>query len=65
LVEIQYSSGLLLELRIAGENPTAVLPGPDCISVEPTPDGGTAYLRDDAPGDHFLGQVLAAEPGEG
>ena len=65
LVEIQYSPSLLLELRIAGENPTAVLPGPDRILVEPTPDGGATDLRDDATGDDFLGQVLATEPGEG
>jgi hypothetical protein len=65
LVEIQYSSSLLLELRIAGENPTAVLPGADGILVEPTPDSGTTYLRDDATGYDFSGQVLATEPGEG
>jgi hypothetical protein len=33
LVKVQDSSRFLLELRIAGENPTAVLPGADGVLI--------------------------------
>jgi hypothetical protein len=65
LVEVQDPSGLLLELRIAGENPTAVLSGTDGVLVEPAPDGGATDLRHDATSYHLPGQVLATQPGEG
>jgi len=51
LVEIQHAAGFLFEARVAGESPTAVLPGADRILVQPASDRRAADLgRDPAPG---------------
>ncbi len=59
------ASGFLLELRIAGEDPTAVVPGTDRILVQPTPERGAADLCDNAATGDFPHQVAATETGQG
>ena len=65
LVQVQDASGLPLELGVAGENPTAVLPGADGVLVQPTPNGRAADVRHQATRDDFPGQVLATAAGQG
>lgn len=48
LVQVQDAPGLELELRIARKDPAAVLPGADCIFVQPTPDRAVADARHQA-----------------
>src|SRR5438067_438818 len=38
LVQVQDAPGLGLEVRIARKDPAAMLPRPDCVLVQPTPD---------------------------
>jgi hypothetical protein len=47
-VQVQYTASLVLEVRIAGEDPRAVTPGPDGIGGEPSPDGDAGDLGDQA-----------------
>ena len=52
VVEVEDSPGLLLEVRIAGEDPASVLPGSDRVFAEPSPDGGVADGRHQAGAAH-------------
>jgi len=45
LVQVQQPFGLQRKLRVAREDPTAVLPRSDGILVQPTPDGTAADCR--------------------
>jgi hypothetical protein len=42
VVEVEDPAGLVLEVGVAGEDPTPVLPGSNGVFVEPSPDGGVA-----------------------
>ena len=64
LVEVEHLEGFSLEVRVARENPTAVLPGTDRVLVEPTPDGSATDLGDDAALGDFTDQILSAESGQ-
>ena len=43
-IQVQDPSGLGLELRIARKDPAAVLPGADCVLVQPAPDGACSSV---------------------
>src|ERR671920_500886 len=49
LVEVQHSRGFLSEIRIAREDPRAVVKRADGILAEPSPDGGARDLGHKAP----------------
>jgi hypothetical protein len=53
LVEVQHSRGFLGEVRIAREDPRAVLKRADGILAEPSPDGGARDLGQKAPINRF------------
>src|ERR1017187_3883670 len=61
LVEIQHPSGFLGEVLVPGKNPTAMLPGPNRIGVQPAPDGRATDLRDNPAGARVAHQLLSAE----
>jgi len=64
VVEIEDPPGLLLEIRVAREDPTPVLPGSDGVFVEPSPDGGVADSGHQAGTAHMraeFGQTPARE----
>jgi hypothetical protein len=48
-VQIQDPSGLLLEVRVPGKDPTPVAPRLDRILGEPAPESGVANRSDEAP----------------
>ena len=48
LVQIQDAPGLGLEVQIARKDPAAVLPRPDGVFVQPTPDRAVADARHQA-----------------
>ena len=48
LVQVQDAPGLGLEVRIAREDPAAVLPRSDGVLVQPAPDRAVADSRDQA-----------------
>ncbi len=50
LVEVQDPPGFVLEVRVSGKDPAAMLPRTDGILVEPSPDGGVADGRGQAGG---------------
>jgi hypothetical protein len=47
-VEVEHAAGLFGEAGVAGENPGAVLPGPDGVFMEPAPYGFIAQGGDDS-----------------
>jgi len=47
-VQIENAPGLECEIRIAREDPGAVLPGPNGVLVQPAPHGGVTDARNDA-----------------
>ena len=64
LVEIQDPAGLGRKLRVAGENPAAVLSGANGILVQPAPQGGLTQLRHQAALTDMPGEFLQTPAGE-
>jgi hypothetical protein len=58
LIQIEDSTGFGSKIRIAWENPTAVLPRPNRVLAEPAPEGGVAQLRDQSTLANVLGQFV-------
>jgi DNA-binding CsgD family transcriptional regulator len=58
LVEVEDRPGLLPELRIAREDPGAVVPGADRVLGEPSPDGHAGDLLDDPAGARLARELL-------
>lgn len=48
LIKVQNPAGLLLKLRVPGKDPTPVLPRLNGILSQPSPDGGTAHVGNNA-----------------
>ena len=42
LIQIEDATRLVGELRVPGEDPAAVLPGPNSVFIQPAPDGAIA-----------------------
>ena len=56
LVQIQDASRLDFEVGVAREDPATMLPGSDCIFVEPPPDGGVTDRGDETRGADLLSE---------
>ena len=65
LLEVDNQTSLGRKMRIAGKNPTAMLPGTKGIAAEPAPQGGASELREKALRDHMLADSSDREPGQG
>ncbi len=65
LVEIQDTPRLGGEIRIAREDPTAMLPGADGVFVEPAPDGATRQAGHQSSLAGIAGQFPAAPTRQG
>jgi len=61
-IEIEDAPGLASEIRIAGKNPTPMLPGTKGVGTEPTPQGRATDLGDDPLGHHLLADIGEREP---
>ena len=64
-IEIENQTGLDSKMRIAREDPTAMLPGTKSIAAEPAPQRCAADLSYQALGDHMLADFSDGEPGQG
>ena len=62
LVQVQDSSGLDLEVRVARKDPAAVLPWSDGVFVQPSPDGAVADTRHQASALRVSSHIGDAEP---
>lgn len=62
LVQVQDAPGLGLEMRIARKDPAAVLPGADCVFVQPSPDRAVADARHQARALRVSRHIGHAEP---
>ena len=56
LVKIEDATRLAGKLWIARKDPGAMMPGPQRVLAEPTPEGGATDLRDDAARHRLLAQ---------
>src|SRR5215216_548497 len=65
LVEVQHQRGFMREVGVAGEDPGAMVEGPDGIFGEPSPDGSAGDMRYDASGDRLPGYLLCAPTAQG
>jgi hypothetical protein len=63
-VEIQHAPSLGGEVRVTGEDPTAVVPGPNGIFVQPTPQGAAADRGHQPALLDLLNQVTGAPAGQ-
>jgi len=63
-VEIEDATGLHGELRIAWKDPTAVIPGPNSIPMEPAPDRAVGNGGDQAGLTHVTGDVRRVPTGK-
>src|ERR1035438_183004 len=64
LIESQHALRLGLKVRVTRENPTAVLPGPDGIFLQPAPEGSTADAGHQTATDNVPDQIPPAVAGE-
>jgi hypothetical protein len=64
VIEVEHPAGLQREVRIAGEGPTAVLPGTDGVGREPPPDGGVRDRGDDTLLDGGSGEIRGVPAGQ-
>jgi hypothetical protein len=48
LIKIEDAASLAGKLWVAWKDPGAMMPGPQRVLAEPTPEGGATDLRDDA-----------------
>ena len=64
LVKIEDGSGFAGKVRIAGEDPASMLPGPKGIAAEPAPQSSAADLSDQALRNNVLADFLDREPGQ-
>jgi hypothetical protein len=62
LVKIEDESGFCSKVRIAGEDPASMFPGPKGITAEPAPQSSAADLSDQALGNNVLADFLNREP---
>ena len=65
LIQVQDLAGLGGKLRIARENPPAMLPGTQRIAAQPAPQSGTADLRDQSLSDNMPAEFCERQPGSG
>ena len=63
-IQIQYPVGLNGKGRIAGEDPTAVIPGPNCVLMKPTPNGASGDCRHQTRGNDLPGNIGSAPAGQ-
>jgi len=63
-IEIEDAPGFESEIRIAGKNPTPVLPRTKGIGTQPTPECRAADLGDYPLGHHLLADIGQGEPRE-
>jgi len=63
-IEIEDAPGFASEIRVAGKDPTTVLPGTKSIGIQPTPEGGAADLSNYPLGHHLLADIGQREPRE-
>ncbi len=61
LIKVKNTTGLLGKVRIAWKNPAAILPGSNGVSIEPTPDCGSADGSHNALVHGFPGYVSMTE----
>jgi len=64
LIEVQHAFGFDLKVRVARENPTAMLPGPDGVFLQPAPEGAAADAGHQPPAGDFLDQIPPAVAGQ-
>ena len=64
LIKIQHALRLDFKVRVARENPTAVLPRPDGVLIQPTPDGSAADAGHQTPAGDFLNQIPTTVTGQ-
>jgi hypothetical protein len=64
LVEVQDAAAFKGEVRVAGGDPRAVLPGLDRIAGEPAAHRGRRHRRDDAAGGCLAGELGAGPAGQ-
>jgi hypothetical protein len=65
LVQIEDGAGFGSKVGIAREDPASMLPRAEGIAAEPSPQGGTADLRDQTLSHHLLTDLLDREAGQG
>src|SRR5712692_762757 len=63
-VQVEDPSSLLLESRIAREQPAAVVPGPNGVLAQPSPEGRFADRRHKPAFDHLPPYLGDAQPRE-
>src|SRR6266511_4569112 len=59
-VQVQHPAGLGAKVRVADEDPRAMLPRLDRVAGQPAADRGRRDRRGDGPGDGLAGQFRAA-----
>ncbi len=64
LVQIQYTPGFMLKLRISWKYPTTILPWFDSIFMQPTPDGRTTNLSNDSSANSLCNNLICAKAGQ-
>ena len=64
-VKLQHPVGLLLEVRVAGKDPTAVVPRAQGVFAQPTPQGGLADRSHEAAADGFAPDLRDTQPSQG
>src|SRR6516162_686189 len=65
LVQVQDPAGLGRKLRIARENPAAMLPGTQRIAAQPAPQSGTADLGNQSLSDNVPADFRERQAGQG
>ena len=63
-VQVEDAASLDCELRIAGKDPTAVIPGPNGILMKPAPDGAIGNRGDQTGLAHLSGDVRRIPAGK-
>ncbi len=64
LVEIQNPTRFGGKVRVARENPTAMLPRTNRVFMQPAPQGGVAQLGDQATLANMMGQLVQTPAGQ-
>ena len=65
LVQIEEGTGFGGKVGITREDPTPMLPRPERIIAEPSPQSGPANLSNEALRNHMLADLRDREPGQG
>ena len=63
-IEIQHAAGLAGKVRVTGEDPTAVIPGPNGVMMQPAPQRAAADRGDQTALLNLLHQVAGTPAGE-